>query len=358
MSAVTFGSAPLVAPVCKATASFAPNAYAYRDFFNGLRIARVTRDAPVYMYHDLGPVYRKLEKALGQGANGTVYEYVLQDNSRDVVVPARFALKVTTDPAEAEAIAHIDSRPSLRARFACTQIGASQGMSLVAMPMYDGDLTTLARDNSFSDSEVLNIALQYLDTVRTLMSEGLCYLDFKPENCLYFACGDPAATVHVSLGDFGSIQSVDAKEQAASLPPPEYPTTTNVANHFPDNARAVMFWACGVTLLSLAAPHKIRNFYWDDVEALYTKLVADSGGDRVLSKQVLRRMLVHSAQAAIPGRPKLAEALRDLMGTSAAASSLTIDEVIARFKAYETQIDTQKSLPRRVFSWARGSLQH
>ena len=345
-----FGSAPLAAPVCKVTRDFEASRFDYSTFFDRVFIPgntlRVVRQTPYQHWKTVPGVLSvggstaryEFGRFIGEGSYGVVCTYTLRDGGPPDVPPV-FCVKLTKDVREITAVnmyVRLDGR--LKAAFPWRVIGMFEKHSMVVMPLYDDDLMRWATTmynarTALPSSQLLNIGIQLLELLNMLWQNGLVYYDLKAENCLYIACGDAAAVpVTITLGDAGSIASLEGGGEAlASKPPPEFSGTRIRAGSGAD-AMAVMRWAMGATLLAFVDPVMVNKKLHFNVMNDECKKV----GPRVLRRTVVadvRRLLAEQQ------RTDLIPAFTDLMGTSTAPSDLSFDDILARFRRYEMTID-------------------
>jgi hypothetical protein len=80
------------------------------------------------------------------------------------------------------------------------------------MPYADGDLDHIAesRTNQPSFNQIIDMVYVVSSQLYCLLSNGSHYFDLKPENCLYFCKSN--TQLLLSLGDLGSVVSIDKKE--------------------------------------------------------------------------------------------------------------------------------------------------
>lgn len=201
-----------------------------------------------------GTRYR-IERKIGQGAAGTVYEAEHIDLGRRVAIKVLSTERsISPDLAvrfrrEARLLSRL-SHPNLVALHDFGQ--ASDGRLFCAMELLEGETLDqrLAREGALPWREALGIAMQVVTALKVAHHAGLVHLDLKPSNL--FCCVDGT----VKLLDFGLAKMLDEvndgsedKGGFALFGTPEYMAPEQVASTAVD-ARADIY-AMGCVLYEL-----------------------------------------------------------------------------------------------------------
>ena len=346
------GAPPLTAPVCRATADFQASRFKYLPFFQSLYVVKgdeVTASAPGHLGRVRVPVrlrVRALEASydfgsvIGYGGFGIVCTYA-QTAPLLPDLPPVFCVKVTADLHEMKAVReYVCANERVSAAFPWAVVDEYAGRFIIAMPLYDNDMlrwaqTMIVKQRPLRPSQIINIGVQLLELLSLLWSAGLTYCDMKAENCLYIACGDEEdVPATIALGDAGSISSLANKDGfAATKPPPEL-FSRGYYQSEADRRMAVMRWATGVTLVTFVAPDAAELL---DTASVREDLVDIHAGNVAAQRKAIVKYLKHVLKK--HNQSALEQPLEDLMGTADAPSTLSFEQLISRFKAYEAALE-------------------
>lgn len=285
-------------------------------------------------------------KPLGKGGFGAVCEYKLVSVDPSRRFPPSITLKASFEDDDQVALSKLDSAGIQMPWF--TLLPESRrwaaGAHYMLMPRFDGDLFEVNHRTQLSDSEIVNIMIKVLEMLKPLHDKKFVYMDLKPGNIFYFACGPgEVVPVQVFLGDIGSIRTTTRGdgEVVATIWTPEY--------MFDPDARDVssMLWICGVMMLEFTGADP-GALYHTGVKKALAEIRQPGRGLNIYRTghelSMLRQTLHREAKKLLVGAkrdPLMMALLEKFLGSEISPSTYSLDSMIEHLKAAESQLDAK-----------------